>query len=132
MDQNNIDNLNQLTRQIYDNEKLTKNNGSKRIEKLRKHKIILFLFILLFLISSIWLYFFRKPEVRIIESKIDEAFTLVRKDSLKNYKTYYFNKNLGNNKVALDNEKIIMCNLVLLSILNCLKQTLLSSLKKMT
>jgi len=79
------------------------NENQEQIKSLKDYRNILILTSLLLLITSIWLYFKQNNE-KIPE--IDPEFTLVRKDSLRSYKHYYFSKNLGND-VNLNNEKIV-------------------------
>lgn len=98
-------NAKELEIQIKETQELLEkvNADQNQIERLRNYKILFGLLALIFLIATIWLLF---RKVAPVEKEIDPNYTLVRKDSLKNYKHYYFTQNLKND-INLDSEKIV-------------------------
>ncbi len=100
-----MENINTLEKQLKETQELLEkiNEDKSEIEQLKIYKIIFGLLAIVFFLSTLWLVL-RKTAP--IEKEIDPNYTLVRIDSLKNYKQYYFSKNLGNN-VNLKNEKVI-------------------------
>lgn len=100
-----MENINTLEKQIKETQELLEkiNNDTSKIEQLKTHRILFGLLAIVFLASTLWLVL-RKTAP--IEKEIDPDYTLVRIDSLKKYKHYYFSKNLEND-TNLKNEKII-------------------------
>ncbi len=98
-------NATELEKQIKETQDLLNKVNADRdqIDRLKIFQILFGVLALIFLLSTIWLLF-RKVEP--IEKEIDPNYTLVRKDSLKNYKHYYFSKDLKND-INLNNEKIV-------------------------
>jgi len=98
-------NAKELEIQIKETQELLKkvNVDQNQIERLRNYRILFGLLATIFLITTIWLLL---RKVKPIEKEIDPNYTLVRKDSLKNYKHYYFTQNLKND-INLDSEKIV-------------------------
>ncbi len=113
MELDSIEELNKLESQIRETQKLLENNSDKsKIKKLKKHKAILGILTLLFLGSSIWLYFFKIKNSSMIFNT-GEKFIKVRKDSIRFYKDFYQNFQINDvkddiiNKLTLDSQEII-------------------------
>lgn len=114
MELDSIEELNKLESQIKETQKLLKkNDGDKsEIKKLKRHKVILGILMLLFLTSSVWLYFFKKNNSS-MNFNTGEKFIKVNKDSIRFYKDFYQNFQINDvkdgiiNKLTLDSQKII-------------------------
>ena len=103
-----MNNLDELKKQLYENEKKAskvKKQKSDSISQIVFQRNLLLVLTLLSLGIIIWLYLYQEP--KIIETKIPNTHTLIRKDSLNNYISYYKTENLGLNIENLNKEKII-------------------------